>query len=442
MSFLTATEIVSGVVSGRLDPVDVIEESLDRVHEREPEINAFREVLAADALQAAADLHGKDVTQLPLAGVPIAIKDSIAVAGHIKRNGSEATGNIPQTRDDIVVKRLKDAGAILFGLTNVPELCVWGTTDDVHGSTRNPWNFAYSAGGSSGGSAAAVASGIVPIAHGTDGMGSVRGPAGACGLFGIKPGSFVIEDTVTEWRGMSESGVLATTVEDAALALSVMADRPEFAHPTFPEMPLRIAISFKPPSMLSRLDPEWVYAIEQMAEKLAAAGHRVEFKEFPYRNNVFALLSRWTVGVYDSTKEVETSKLQRRTKRHANIGRLLLKMGLLKEKQADQQREAAEEFFSEYDVLITPTLNQLPPESALWHKRSWLANFSSNLKYASYPSVWNMIGWPAASIPAGFHRDFDMPLSAQIVAPQGQELLIFQLAKQIEALQPWPLTAI
>ncbi|MGB3413341.1 MAG: amidase [Microbacteriaceae bacterium] len=440
---MSAEEIASGVREGRIDPVEQLQEALDRYHEKEPEINAFRVLRREKVLAEARALKlNPELSKLPLAGVPIAIKDAIAVAGETLKNGSLATDDSPQEADHQVVKRLRDAGALILGLTNVPEMCVWASTDSSFGITRNPWNVAHTPGGSSGGSAAAVAAGVVPIAHGTDGMGSIRIPAANCGIFGIKPGSGTVPQDFSEWFGMSENGVLSATVDDAALMLSVMAEKPELANPGFPEMPLRIALSFKPPTILARLDPEWKSALLNIAAALRAAGHRVDEVEFPYQDNTIALLARWTGGVAEATKDLKASKLEKRTRMHATVGRRMLRWGLKKDSQYDSQLKLAEGFFNDYDLLITPTLTKIAPEAAAWYKRGWIRNLLSNIRYASYPSIWNMLGWPAASIPAGVHPELDMPLSAQIVAPPGQEKLILQLAKVIGEKLPWPLTAI
>ena len=147
------------------------------------------------------------------------------MTGEPMSNGSAAFPQVPQEHDHPVVARLRAAGAVVVGLTNLPELAIYPFTDSVYGIARNPWDPRRTPGGSSGGSAAAVASALVPLAHGTDGLGSVRIPAAACGLFGIKPGTGVVPGDLGEsgWYGLSESGALATTVTDAALMLGVMA---------------------------------------------------------------------------------------------------------------------------------------------------------------------------------------------------------------------------
>jgi amidase len=182
MTLPTAVESAAAVRSGALTAVDATRAALARI-ERGTGLGAFQVVRAEKALAEAAEVDARiDRPLLPLAGVPIAIKDNIPVAGEPMRDGSAATDSAAQSADHEIVARLRAAGAVVVGITRVPELCVFGTTDSVYGTTRNPWNVKRTSGGSSGGSAAAVASGQVPFAHGNDGMGSVRIPAANCGL--------------------------------------------------------------------------------------------------------------------------------------------------------------------------------------------------------------------------------------------------------------------
>lgn len=140
--------------------------------------------------------------------MPVAVKDNLAVRGEANRNGSAATPDTPAGEDHVTVARLRAVNAVVVGLTNVPELCVFGTTEGVHGTARNPWDLSRTAGGSSGGSAAAVAAGMVPVALGNDGMGSLRIPAANCGLVALKPGHGVVPAGIGhgDWFGMSENG--------------------------------------------------------------------------------------------------------------------------------------------------------------------------------------------------------------------------------------------
>ena len=447
MTLLTAVESAAAVRSGTLTAVDATRAALARI-ESGSRVGAFQLVRTEKALAEAAVVDARaDRSTLPLAGVPIAIKDNIPVAGEPMRDGSAATGSAPQSVDHEIVSRLRAAGAIVVGITRVPELCVFGTTDSVYGTTRNPWNQARTPGGSSGGSAAAVASGQVPFAHGNDGMGSVRIPAANCGLFGIKPGSGLVPQDigVDAWLGMSENGPLATTVADAALLLSVMAGRPELASPLEPSQPLRIAIAAGEPSPLVSLDPEWRRGLTETADALRAAGHIVTEVTFPYDPNPVPLLVRWFAGTATDAAMLDAAKLERRVRVHARLGRLARRAGLVRDAPVDRLRTRVHGFFADYDLLLTPTLAQPGPLAGNWHERGWWANILSNIRYAPYPSTWNLLGWPAASIPAGWHATAQVPLAVQIVAePRSDgrgEALILSLATQIERLRPWPRVA-
>lgn len=223
----TAAEIAAAVREKRATPHEVVVEHLARIERLDARVGAFRVLRAQAALAEADELADRaDLAELPLAGVPVAVKDNLPVRGASNRNGSSATPDTPADHDHVTVARLRAAGAVVVGLTNVPELCVFGTTEGVHGTARNPWDTSRTAGGSSGGSAAAVAAGMVPIALGNDGMGSLRIPAANCGLIGLKPGHGTIPAGIGhgDWFGMSENGPLATTVEDARLMFAVLAD--------------------------------------------------------------------------------------------------------------------------------------------------------------------------------------------------------------------------
>jgi amidase len=444
MPLSTAVELSARVRSGTASAVDATRAALDRIEKHNEQLGAFHVVRSKKALAEAAAVDARsDRASLPLAGVPVAIKDNIPVAGEPMRDGSAATSAEPQTTDHPIVTRLRDAGAIIIGITRAPELCVFGTTDSVFGTTRNPWNLARTSGGSSGGSAAAVASGLVALAHGNDGMGSIRGPAGNCGLVGIKPGPNVVPQQigVDAWGGLSENGPLATTVLDAALLLSVMSGRPELGTPTEPERPLRIAIAPGRPSMLVKVDPEWVRGLAETADALRTAGHLVTEVTFPYDPNPLPMLLRWFAGTDTDATGLDLAKLDRRVRTHVRLGAFAKRHRMLGAAPVDKYRAKVEAFFSDYDLLITPTLAQPGPKAIEWHRKSWLANIWSNIRYAPYQATWNLLGWPSASVPAGWHATAGVPLGVQLVAPPhpdaGGEALILGLALQLERLRPW-----
>src|SRR3954451_22952195 len=246
---LPATEIAERVRSGALRAEDVVRAHLDHIAEVDARIGAFRVVRREAALAEAAAVDGSARRgSFPLAGVPVAIKDNVAVTGEVCTDGSLAGRDAPARADHPVVARLRAAGAVVVGITRVPELCLYGATDGPHAVSRNPWDTARTPGGSSGGSAAAVAAGCVPIAHGNDGMGSLRIPAAACGLVTLKPGRGVVPSELgfDSWSGMAENGALATTVADLAVAPAALAGE-EPAAPAEPGRPLRIAVSTRSP---------------------------------------------------------------------------------------------------------------------------------------------------------------------------------------------------
>jgi amidase len=437
---LTATDIAAGVRSGALSALDVTEAALQRIAQQDRAIGAFEVVRAERALaEAEAVARRSDLSELPLAGVPIAVKDNVPVEGEPMRNGSIATPAHPQDADHPVVARLRAAGAVVVGITRVPELCVFGATDCASGITRNPWDAGRTAGGSSGGSAAAVASGLVPVAHAADGMGSIRIPAASCGLVGLKPGRGLVPAQLgpNDWYGMAENGPLATTVADAALVLSVMADQPGLAEVREPDRLLRVAASTKPPIVGVRPDVEHERAVVRTVRLLAGAGHRVERSDPPYPANPLPLLARWVGGTSHDAQGLERSQLDRAVRFHAALGDVVRRGQLVHDRDRDRFRSRLAEFFTHQDVLVTPTLAAPPIAAARWGERSWARVFAANARYAPYAAPWNFAGYPALSVPAGVHPRTGTPLAVQLVAPDGGEQLLLGLAALLERLAPW-----
>ena len=433
-------DIAEGVRGGRLTARRAVSEALARIEAADGRLNAYQVVRADAALREADEVDARtDRAGLPMAGVPIAIKDNVSVAGEPMRVGSACTSDTAQPRDHEVVRRLRAAGAVVVGITRVPELCVFGTTDSTFGITRNPWNLALTPGGSSGGSAAAVAAGTVPVAHGNDGMGSIRIPSACCGLVGIKAGLGVVPADLGNgsWFDMAENGPLATTVADCALTLSVMADRPDLAT-IVPPPALRIAWSTVVPMEGVKLDPDWADATRRSVELLRDAGHTVDHADPPYGRTIgVSEIVRWTAGTeLDARLLPGRSQLARRTSRHAGIGRLALRARLPREKGRRSWQVRAERFFDSHDVLITPALARGPVEAAAWASRSWFANVWSNSQYAPFAAPWNLAGWPAMSVPAGTDPH-GQPVAVQLVARTGGEGRLLSVAAQLEQLHPW-----
>lgn len=442
LSDLTASELAHAVRAGRVTPAAVVEHFLQRIEVIDPRVGAFEVVRRERALAEAKALSARDdLDRLPLAGIPVAIKDNTDVAGEPSRWGTPLIPAEPRPADDEVVRRLRAAGAIVLGKTRVPELSAWGTADGPFGACRNPWDLSRTAGGSSGGSAAAVAAGMAPLALGSDGLGSIRIPAAACGVVGVKPGTGVVPAGigVSSWLGMAEHGPIATTVEDAALMLSVLADRPDLATVAPPGRRLRVAVSTRAPMAGVWVDREFAAATEEVGQILARAGHDVVPADPPYTLGVaLDVVAFWCAAVSEEAERVDASRLSARTRRHASAGRLLRRLGRVRQEARDRWRARLAPFFNAFDLLLTPGLARLPIAADGWGERSWLANVYSNASYAPFPAAWNFAGYPAATIPAGLHSRALPLLSVQLVAPPGGEALILSAARLIEEARPWP----
>ena len=444
---LTALATRDRVRAGDLSPVDAARAAFRRIHERDGEIRAFLGLREERALAEAASLAARDLSALPLAGVPIAVKDNLDVAGEPTAGGSAAVSAGPAEADAGVVRRLREAGAVVVGKTALPELGIWATTDGHWGVTRNPVAPERTPGGSSGGSAAAVAAGMVPLAVGNDGLGSIRIPAAACGLVGLKlgEGAAPVELAGGDWCGMAVNGPLATTVADVALAAAVMADRPELAAAGLPGRdgggaPLRVALCRKTPLPTGTLDPEWGGTTATAGRRLSDAGHHVEVIEESIYPVLSALpvLARWFVGVADAVTALDAagvldpSALEPRSRAHARAGRWIRRLGGPRDGLMRRWRAHVEDLFSRYDALVTPALAHPPIPAHRWSRRSWLGNMNANARYAPYAAPWNLAGVPAGVVPVGTHST-GTPLAVQVVAPWGREDRVLGLMAAIEA---------
>ncbi|MFE1288887.1 amidase [Streptomyces sp. NPDC058751] len=436
----TAIEIAAAVREKRVTPREVVAEHLARIERLDGRVGAFRTVRAEAALAEADELAAGDLGGLPLAGVPVAVKDNLAVRGERTRNGSAATPDTPADEDHVTVARLRAAGAVVVGLTNVPELCVFGTTEGVYGTARNPWDPSRTAGGSSGGSAAAVAAAMVPVALGNDGMGSLRIPAANCGLVTLKPGHGVVPAGIGhgDWFGMSENGPLATTVEDARLVLALLADVEPA--PAAEPAALGIAVSVRSPMAGVRVTRPYADAAREAAALLAEAGHRVRTANPPYPLSLsLASLAHWTAGTAVDAEDLDPRGLARRTRVHAAVGRRFV-AGVRKGESRERLRGRLGAFFAEYDVLLTPALARRAPASADWHERGWLRNVLANTNYSPMTPPWNLTGWPAMSVPFG-RLPGGAPCAVQLVGLPGSEATLLDVAGQLEVLHPWRRTA-
>ena len=445
----TATELTRLIQSGTVAAGEVLRQHLAHVEATDSAYGAFECLRSDDAARDAARLDALgpgERAALPLAGVPVAVKDNVAVSGLPTRHGSAAVTRPPATHDHPAVTRLRAAGAVIVGKTRVPELALWGTSDNAFGTARSPWDPERTAGGSSGGSGAAVAAAMVPVAHGNDGFGSIRIPAACCGLVGIKPGPGVVPAHigVEGWYGIAENGALATTVADAALLLSVLAGDPSFAEVTPPARPLRIALAVTPPVPGLTVDGELAAHTREVAEALAREGHHVEEVRPPMPDPLLslAIIGTWTSGARIEIRGLVEgdpdawNRLERRTRMHGRVGTVARRLGLADERHRLRWRRLMDAFLERHDVLLTPTLAQPPLYADAWRSRSWIANIVANTRYAPYCGPVNFARLPAIALPAGVHS-LGIPSSVHLVGRHGSERVLLGIAAVVERIRPW-----
>jgi amidase len=445
------------VAGGELSSRELVELYLRRIERAQPTLNAFRTVFAERALIEAdqADARRGAGADRPLLGVPLAVKDDIDVAGEPTMYGTNAIDR-PAAADAEVVRHLRAAGAVIIGKTNVPELCIWPFTETAtFGVTRNPWDLQRAPGGSSGGSAVAVAAGLIGAALGSDGAGSIRIPAAWCGLFGLKPqrGRVSLAPRPRAWNGLSVNGVLTRRVADTALfhdvasgATDVDVDRAPPPHVPFaqaaatPPGRLRIAFSTKiPPGVLAKLDGDAERALRETVELLRSLGHELSERDPDYGlGTATALIPRYVRGVSeDAAALAYPERTERRTRAMARLGTLipqrLFERALAGEAEFTRRLGRV---FDDHDVLLTPATAAPPPRIGQLQGRGALWTLNAVAAMVPYNGVWNVTGQPAASVPAGFGAD-GLPRAVQLVARANDEATLLSLAAQIEAERPW-----
>ncbi len=447
LAFAGPGALAAMVRAGETSPRELVELYLRRIETLNPRLNAFR-VLRAEQALAEADAVDRSA---PLAGVPIAVKDDIDLAGEVATRGSRSFGP-PATADAEPIRRLRAAGAIPIGVTNVPELMIFPwTATTANGVTRNPWDPARTTGGSSGGSAAAVAAGLVAAATASDGGGSIRIPAAACGLVGMKPSRGRVSGG--GWLGLSTYGALARTVADSALMLDVMHGAlPGDPHhaPAFtgsyadaaatPPPRLRIAVSRKlPPGLLGRVSGDQRGAWERTGALLSALGHDVVPRDPAYRMAQVEFLQTWVRGVYEESLTVpDRSLLEPSTRQMAGAGRYLVPPRRREAVLAARARTTARitALWEEFDVLLTPGLAKTAIAAEGGYGKPAPVAIDIAGRFTPFTPIFNVTGQPAVSIPAGVGTD-GLPLAVQLVGRVGAEDTLYSLAGQIEAAAPW-----
>ena len=458
---LDVAELVRRTTNGEVTAVEVLDACLARIEQRDPALNAFSVVLTDAARAEAADLDRRFAageTPGPLHGVPVAIKEEIDVAGCVTTFGGRANST-PAAADGELVRRLRDAGAVIIGKTRMPEFGQWPFTESEDGGhTRNPWNPEHTPGGSSGGTAVAVAAGMVPVGIGGDGGGSIRIPSACCGLFGLKPQRGRVTTAPMEhlWWGLGTAGPLARTVLDSAIVYDVVRGTTDgemfHAHEprsSFTEAaraePGRLRIGWSNKSHLKgiRPHPEHVEAVRATAQLLSDLGHDVVEVDPHYPDQTLAFVPQFFAGVRTECEAVEHyDRLERRTRETYRLGswvrpavvRRALRMG---EKVAAR----ANRVFEDVDVLLTPTIAHRPRRVGVLDRGGALRASLAAQPMIAYCALWNVTGNPAASVPAGVAAD-GLPIAVQLVGRLNDETTLLSLSAQIESARPWSMPVI
>jgi amidase len=463
LMFRPAVELAGMVRDGEVSSRELVEAAYDAIERRNGELGAFVTLSRERALAEADAVRKGD--DRPLAGVPIAIKDLVALTEGIRTAmGMNAMGDWVPAADSALVRRLRDAGAIIVGKTNTPELGILPVTEpDRFGPARNPWDTSRTPGGSSGGSAAAVASGMVPIAHANDGGGSIRIPASCCGLVGLKAtrGRVSLSPLGEFVGGIAIEGVVTRTVRDTAVALDVLAGyepgdpywAPEPAAP-FADAPgrdpgtLRIAFTTASPNGVP-VDDACVTAVRETVDLLESAGHAV-FEAPPLSDEGYIenFIKIWVAGVAANVLEagalrgrpIEASELEPLTAEMVSIAQSISGADYLRalEYLRGMSRGVVSQW-SELDVLVTPTLAREPIEIGALRPgpgEPAIRMLENAAAFVPFTPVWNVTGQPAISLP--LHQSASgLPIGVQFVGPPAGEDLLLSLAAQLEEARPW-----
>lgn len=456
ITFAGAARQAEMVRAGEISATELVRHYLDRIQRLDPQLNAFRLVFAERAMLEAeqAEARVKAGEERPLLGVPVAIKDEVDVMGEVNTHGTDAFSE-PAAADSEMVRRLREAGAIVVGLTLLPEMAICGFTESAtYGVTRNPWDPQRTPGGSSGGSGAAVAAGMVPIASAGDGAGSIRIPAASCGLFGLKPsrGRVSLAPQTEGWRGLAVEGCLSRSVLDTALWLDVVSggsqeaeappppDRPFVESAKTPPGKLRVAYSTLAPRALMppTVSAEAKQAVADAADLLRGLGHEVSPRDPDWGGIGDTISARFLKGVSETVEEVpHPERLESRTRGFGRLGKLLpewLYEKAMERRPAEIARVNA--IFDDHDVLVTPVMGGTALPVRRWEGKGALQTVMGMSRFYPYCVPWNHLSNPAMAVPAGISPE-GMPLSIQVIGRRGDEATLISLAAQIEAERPW-----
>ncbi len=457
--FMSATDMAEAIKRQEMTSLEITEAIIERIEKINPIINAYCTTTFDIAREMAnkADSKVKKGEKLGLLnGVPLSIKDLMYTKGIRTTFGSILYENNIPDQDEIDVLRLKEAGCVILGKTNTPEFGHLGNTrNKLFGATKNPWNLGRTSGGSSGGACAAVASGISPLALGSDGGGSIRNPGSLCGVFGLKPtyGRVPIYPvTGVEGFTLSCHGPITRYVEDAALMMDVIKGFYELDIDSFPDenisyseklndIPKKLKIAFSlDMGMAKVIHPDVKKAVNASVEKLGQFDWDIETPKMKIRSPVLAWNTLFTsIFAYDWGPKMEKfkEKMEPTLVKFIEGGISYPATAFLK--AIDQRKRFHEKFakfMKDYDILITPTVALPAFEIDLPFPTEIDGVGVSPTGWQPYTPPFNLTGQPAATIPCGFSKD-GLPIGMQIVGHRYDDLLVLQVAKTFQDVAPW-----
>ncbi|HEY2535404.1 MAG TPA: amidase [Solirubrobacteraceae bacterium] len=460
--FRSAIELAGMVRAGEISARELVQISLDRIEELNPELNAFVQVDGERALSAADAIAPGD--ERPFAGVPVAIKNNRPVSGLRLTYGCSLMDEYVADYDHNVTRRLREAGFVIVGSTTLPEYGIVPTTEArIFGPTRNPWDLQRTPGGSSGGSAAAVAAGMVPVAHGNDGGGSIRIPAACCGLVGLKPA----RGRISAAPELGESllgidGMLTRTVAETAAILDVLAGyeigdaswappapEPFALSASRPPGRLRIAATTHSPIPEAVVDPLCAQAVADAAELLRSLDHEVEEVIPPWRidgvQELFGAVFSTHVALsiaYSGTIAAREPTAQDMEPLSWAIYSMVKHLNAVDGLGAGFRLQAFTrtlvEFLAPYDMLLTPALAERPlPLGTLdTCAENPMSTFTRSGLFTPFTPVFNASGQPGIALPL-YQGEDGLPLGVQLIGAPAGEGALLALAAQLEEALPW-----
>lgn len=449
----SAVNIRQRILQGELSPVEVVESLLQRIERLNPRLNSFITVDAEGALDTARRLEKNCDSPGPLHGIPIAIKDLSYTKGLRTTCGSLTLKDNVPTQDSISVERIRQAGAIIIGKTNTPEFGYKGVTDNrLMPPTVNPWDESTTSGGSSGGSASAVAAGLVPLAEGTDGAGSIRIPASFCGVVGFKPSfasvpRYPIPDI---YYTLSHTGPIARNVEDAALLYSVLAGQDMRDALSFDvaasQGESQLKLAWTSGLSYAQAEPEVAKVCREAVYHLTEQRHtivedRPEFPDpEPIELNIWNTVYAARYGPLTSpTRELFTPELAEIVDEGMRLpAHVLCKDSIARTKLY----YTMDEFFQKYDLLLMPTMPMPSFPVELQHPRELNGRKLDTLfGWTPFTYPFNLTGQPAITVPVTYVTSpagKKLPVGVQIIGPRGSDNLVLAVAKQLESYRTLP----